>query len=99
MTNAEKYPYLKKRALYELVKALLPEEDFPKCKDCIYRFSHGVEWLNGYGYKISSQFSGGWIEIERYVDDDLEMIRSDIYAKRDVNGIYQYHSSRLYPAV
>lgn len=86
--------YIGKKNLYDLVKRLSQDENFPLCKDFIYKRFRGVEQLEGYGYSVGCQFQGAWIRITHiYEINGMIYRRENIYA-HPKDGIYDYQSSR-----
>lgn len=92
--------YLKKKKLYELVTKLVKDKKIPLMKACEYEFYQGVEKLSFAGveedthwYKATSQFCGGWVQIEEfgYMGGDIVNFRTDTYSELK-GGIYQHHS-------
>ena len=85
--------YLKKKKIYEIAQNLYSEE-LPKCRNFIYKYSRGVEWLECNEFKISSQACGSWIcIIHRKYDEVRDEYYEDQYIfSHPVNGEYTYRS-------
>ena len=87
------YQYLKKKKIYEIAQSLASEE-LPMCKDFLYTYSGGVEWLESNEFKITSQACGNWICIRHRKYDETRdeyVVDQDIFS-HPVNGEYTYRS-------
>lgn len=85
--------YLKKRAMFHFANEL-SDVELPPCKEFVYTFFEGVEWLKCNRFHICCQRYGAWISIQHEIYDDSEggyHIEEDIFSY-PVNGKYTYHN-------
>lgn len=79
--------YLKKRAMFHLANEL-SDVELPPCKEFVYTFFEGVEWLKCNRFHICCQRYGAWISIRHEIYDNSEEgyhIEEDIFSC-PVNG-------------
>lgn len=78
--------YLGKWKVYDMAVSMLQYQDMPKCKECIYLYSNGYEWIvfgiPGREVRFTVLNQGEWVRVVEK-DENEKVIRNEVLKSID----------------